>query len=103
MSFRGIQGEGRRGSRPLMLLAQLANEEPKQRVSSNISAQLDLLIELGPIPAPGLPTFEDVRLVRIKDASAIRGPVALGEGLRFQKARDGVTRQLHSERTDWSD
>src|SRR5205823_1232334 len=85
LSFKGSQGQDRGGSCPLMLLAELAHEAAKQRGGSGVSTHPDLMIELSPIPAPRLPTVENVGFVRIKDTATIRRSAALRKGCCDQK------------------
>jgi hypothetical protein len=57
-----------------------------------------LFQELRAVPASGLPTFEDVRLVRIKDASSIGWLAAQSRGLSLEKLPHRVTRQFQAPR-----
>jgi hypothetical protein len=98
VSSRGIQGQNHRGSCSLMLLAQLSNEKSKQRVRSGVSTHPDFLIQLSAIPAAGPPAFQNVGLVRIEEASAIRWPTAFRKGFCDQKPMHRLARQLQAAR-----
>jgi len=81
-----------------MLFAQMDYKIAKQRVRTGIAELFDLFQELRAVPAPGLPAFEDVGLVGVENASAIRWLAALRKGLGLEKLPHRVTRQRETAR-----
>jgi hypothetical protein len=83
--------EGHGDSCDLMLRAHLGHKVAKQRIRTGIAELFDFFQELRAVPAPRLPTFEDVGLVEVEDAPTIGWPTAFRKYLSLQKLTYRVT------------